>query len=431
MASAHQRLLFTCKNIFWFDCPSCHFFLSFIIIALYIQAIPYMNQQELFQILLDKYLNHCISPSETEKLRQLLYDPFYQKQLELKMDHEFASEKYSEEESIEVRNQVFYNIEQNRIYYTGKVIAYPGLKKLAIAVSVVFLIGFIAWIFFETKNQNVSGPVVKNKHDIGPGSFSAKLTLADGSTIVLDSAVLGELTKQGNTTIIHEDGQLVYTKVGGNNPMVYNTVSTSRGENYALKLADGTTVYLNSASSVKFPVDFSGTERRIEITGEAYFKVAKNADQPFIVSVNGMAVQALGTEFNINAYPDEAVTKTTLIEGLVEVSVDDNPLTEILKSGQQAELSGTTLSVVKDVNMDEVLAWKDGFFHFESADLQSIMRQFSRWYDVEVQYEGVISDERFFVIMNRKSTLRSVLNALQANDINFRIEENRIIVKPR
>ena len=390
-----------------------------------------MNQQELFQNLLDKYLNHCISPSEAEQLRQLLNDPFYQKQLELKMDHDFASEKYSEEESIEIRNQVFHKIEQNRTYHTGMVIAYPGLKKLAIAVSVIFLLGFIAWIFFETKNQNVSNPVAKIQHDINPGSFKAKLTLADGSTIVLDSAVLGELTKQGNAIILHEEGQIVYNKVEGNSPMVYNTVSTSRGENYSLKLADGTTVYLNSASTVKFPVDFSGIERRIEITGEVYFKVAKNADQPFIVSVNGMAVEALGTEFNINAYSDESVIKTTLIEGLVEVSVEGNSFTEKLKPGQQAELSGTTLSVVKDVNIEEVIAWKEGFFHFESADLQSIMRQFSRWYDVEVQYEDVVSEERFFVIMNRKSTLSSVLNALQTNDIDFRIEENRIIVKPR
>ncbi len=242
---------------------------------------------------------------------------------------------------------------------------------------------------------------------------------------------MGELAQQGNTTIIHEDEQLVYSQDGGDGKMVYNTVSTSRGETYSLKLADGTTVYLNSASSVKFPVAFSGSERRIEITGEAYFKVAKNASQPFFVTVNGMAVQALGTEFNINAYSDESVIKTTLIEGLVEVSTKDNPVTEIIKPGQQTKLNGNALTVVKDVNIDEVIAWKDGFFHFESADLQSILRQFSRWYDVEVQYEGVISDERFFVIMSRKSTLSSVLKALQANDIKFRIEEKRLIVQPR
>ncbi len=390
-----------------------------------------MNQEESFQTLLEKYLTHCITPSETEQLRQLLNDPIYRMQLEQAIDNEFANKKYSEEESYEIRNQVFEKINQQRISYIGKVIGYPVLKKLAIAASVFFLLGFISWYIFEANNQNVSRPVAKKNFDVSPGSFKAKLTLSDGSTIVLDSAALGELTKQGNATIINEDYQLVYKGVEGNGPMVYNTVSTSRGETYSLKLADGTNVYLNSASTVKFPVAFSGDERRIEITGEAYFKVAKNANQPFIVSVNGMAVQALGTEFNINAYPDESVTKTTLIEGLVEVSIKDNPLSEIIKPGQQTTYKGNALTVVNDVDIDEVIAWKDGFFHFESADLQSILRQFSRWYDVEVQYEGVISEEKYFVILSRKSSLSSVLKALQANDINFSIEENRLIVKPR
>jgi len=390
-----------------------------------------MNQQESFQNLLKKYLTHSISSSETEELRRLLNDPSYQKQLELIMDREFASKKYSEEEFIEIRNLVFDKIEQQGIFKTAKVIGFPGWKKLAIAVSVVFLLGFISWIILESTNKTESVPIAKKQRDVTPGSFKAKLTLADGSSIVLDSAALGELARQDNTTIILEEEQLVYKADEGSISMVYNTVSTSRGETYSLILAEGTTVYLNSASSVKFPVAFSGDERRIDITGEAYLKVAKNAAQPFIVHVNGMAVKALGTEFNINAYPDESVTKTTLIEGLVEVSIIDNPLTEIIKPGQQTTYKGNALTVVNDVNIDDVIAWKDGFFHFESADLQSILRQFSRWYDVDVQYEGVISEERYFVIMSRKSSLSSVLKALQANDINFRIEENRLIVEPR
>jgi transmembrane sensor len=390
-----------------------------------------MNQQESFQNLLKKYLTHSISSSETEELRRLLNDPSYQKQLELIMDREFASKKYSEEEFIEIRNLVFDKIEQQGIFKTAKVIGFPGWKKLAIAVSVVFLLGFISWIILESTNKTESVPIAKKQRDVTPGSFKAKLTLADGSSIVLDSAALGELARQDNTTIILEEEQLVYKADEGSISKVYNTVSTSRGETYSLILAEGTTVYLNSASSVKFPVAFSGDERRIDITGEAYLKVAKNAAQPFIVHVNGMAVKALGTEFNINAYPDESDTKTTLIEGLVEVSIKDNPLTEIIKPGQQTTYKGNALTVVNDVNIDDVIAWKDGFFHFESADLQSILRQLSRWYDVEVQNEGVISEERYFMIMSRKSSLSSVLKALQANDINFSIEENRLIVKPR
>jgi ferric-dicitrate binding protein FerR (iron transport regulator) len=387
-----------------------------------------MNKEELFQHLLEKYLTHSITPSETEEMRLLLNDPVYQSQLKLMMDQDFANKKYSEEESLEIRELVFEKIEQQSFHVKRKINRFPDWKKLTIAASFVFLLGFITWYFIDTKNQVIANPVAK-KQDISPGTFKAKLTLADGSTIVLDRKALGEITKQGNTSIILKEDQIVYKEVGGSKSLVYNTISTSKGETYSLKLTDGTNVYLNSASTVRFPVAFSGTERRIEITGEAYFKVAKNTNQPFIVSVNGMAVQALGTEFNINAYSDESVSKTTLIEGLVEVSSEENPLTEKLKPGQQANLTGNTLSVVKDVNIDEVIAWKDGYFHFESADLPSIMRELSRWYDVEVQYEGAISEERFFVIISRKNSLSSVLKALQANDINFRIDENRLIVK--
>lgn len=389
-----------------------------------------MNQEELFQELLEKYITHSITPSETKQLSRFLEDPIFQKKLELIMDDEFAYKEYSEEESYETRQRIFEKIEADRIVVPGKVIAFSKWKKFAVAASVVFLIGVVSWFYIGSKKQNEPLTVSKKQTDVNPGEFKAKLTLADGTTIVLDSAVLGELTHQGNTTIIHKDGQLVYNEDGTNGEMVYNTVSTSRGETYSLTLADGSTVYLNSASSIRFPVAFSGTERRIEITGEAYFEVAKNVHQPFIVSVNGMDVQALGTEFNINAYPDELVTKTTLIEGSVKVSKEGNPQPEILKPGQQTTLSGTTLSVLNNVNIDEVIAWKEGFFHFESADLKSILRQFSRWYDVEVVYEGNVSKERFFVIMNRKSTLSSVLKALQANDIKFNIDGKRLIVQP-
>ena len=390
-----------------------------------------MHQEELFQELIEKYITHSITPSETKQLSRFLEDPIFQKKLELIMDDEFADKEYFEEESDETRQRIFEKIEAKRIGFSGKVIAFSGWKKVAMAASVIFLIGFVSWFFIEIQQQNEYLTIAKKQTDVNPGAFKAKLTLADGTTIVLDSAVLGELIQQGNSTVIHKDGQLVYNEDGTTGEMLYNTVSTSRGETYSLTLADGSTVYLNSASSIKFPVAFSGTERRIEITGEAYFDVAKNVHQPFIVSVNGMDVQALGTAFNINAYPDESFTKTTLIEGSVIVSKDGNPQPEIIKPGQQTILNGTTLSVLSDLNIEEVIAWKEGFFHFESADLKSILRQFSRWYDVDVVYEGDVTEERFFVIMSRKSTLSSVLKALQANDIKFRIEGKRLIVQPR
>lgn len=390
-----------------------------------------MKQGELLHELLEKYVSNSLTPSETQQLSQLLEDPFCQKQLEISMDQECTEKVYSEEELSEIRDQIFENMMRQRGAVPGKLVSFPVWKKLAIAASVVFMLGTISWIFLNSKKQSDSLTLAKKQTDVGPGSFKAKLQLADGTSIVLDSAVLGELAREGNTTIIHKDGQLVYNEDGAEGEVVYNTVSTSRGETYSLTLADGSVVYLNSASSVRFPVAFSGTERRIEITGEAYFKVAKNVDEPFIVSINGMDVQALGTEFNINAYPDESFKKTTLIEGSVKVSMKGDPQIEILKPGQQTKLNGTDLSVISNVNIEEVIAWKEGVFHFESADLESILREFSRWYDVDVMFEGEIPKERFFVIMSRKSSLSSVLKALQANDIKFRIESNRLIVQPK
>lgn len=305
-------------------------------------------------------------------------------------------------------------------------------KRFAVAASILFMLGLGYFWFFnheqKTNNQEISG---NTQHDVNPGSFKAKLTLVDGSTIVLDSASMGQLAKQGNTSIIHQDGKLTYDAGTGNGELIYNTVSTSNGETFSLKLADGSVVYLNSASSVKFPVAFSGIERRIEITGEAYFSVAKNSNQPFIVSVNGMDVQALGTEFNINAYADETTMKTTLVEGSVKVSSTGNTEPVIIKPGQQTNLKGNNLSVASDVNIDEVIAWKDGFFHLESTNLKMLLRQFARWYDVEVIYEGEVPQDKFFVIVSRKSSLSSVLKVLQANGVNSRIQGKKLFVQSR
>jgi ferric-dicitrate binding protein FerR (iron transport regulator) len=194
-----------------------------------------------------------------------------------------------------------------------------------------------------------------------------------------------------------------------------------------LQLPDGTTVWVNASSSIKYPTAFTGKKREVEITGEAYFQIAKNPGQPFIVRVNGMEVQALGTQFNINSYSDEASVSTTLIEGSVKVTSDNAGV--ILGPGQQSQLKNGRLRLIKNVNTEEITSWKEGLFHFESADLKTILRQFSRWYDVDVVYEGEIKNRKFFGIVNRSSTLLNVLEMLKDNDIVFRIEGKKLIVK--
>lgn len=271
-------------------------------------------------------------------------------------------------------------------------------------------------------HQLIQSPQEGHTHDVNPGTYKAKLRLADGREIILDSAALGELAKQGNTSVINQEGQLVYSGNGGE--VLYNTVSTGRGETYSMTLADGSQVWLNAGSSIYFPVSFPGKERRIEVTGEVYVKVARNPRQPFIASAKGLEVMALGTEFNINAYQDESGLKATLVEGSVKVNSS-----VILNPGEQAEWVKGKLGVPKIVNLDEVIGWKEGFFHFESADIKTILRQFARWYDIDVVYEGAVTQDRFFVIMNRNSSLATVLKSLKAAGLEFIIEGRRLTVK--
>jgi ferric-dicitrate binding protein FerR (iron transport regulator) len=268
------------------------------------------------------------------------------------------------------------------------------------------------------------------KNDVSPGGDKATLILADGSTIVLDETQNGTIAQQGNSKIIKLDGKLSYDPTNKNSrEIVYNTISTPKGGQYQLELPDGSQVWLNATSSIHFPTSFTGTERRIEITGEAYFEIAKNPNMPFIVTVSNSEVQVLGTHFNINAYNDEDNVKTTLLEGSVRF-VNDSSV-NILKPGQQAQLTkeGTT-KVVSDVNVDNVVAWKNGLFDFENASIETVMRQLSRWYDVEIEYKGK-TDDLFIAEMRRNIKLSDALKALElTGKVKFDIQDKKIIVMP-
>lgn len=305
----------------------------------------------------------------------------------------------------------------------------PALSRIAAAAIFILMLSVGGYFYFnkQTIPQSQTDKLVKN--DVAPGRYKAKLTLADGTTIVLDSAVAGELTRQGKTIIQNKDGHLVYEGSGSetSNELIYNTLSTAKGETYASVLADGSKVWLNSASSIKFPVAFSVNERKVEITGEAYFEIAHDASKPFNVSVSGINVQVLGTHFNINAYVDEATVKTTLLEGSVKVSKGSN--TSLLTIGKQAEIDRDGEIKIVTADIDEVIAWKNGLFQFESADLKTILRQLARWYDVEIIYEGKVSEKKYFYIENKNRTLASVLQTLKAAGIKFRIEGKKLFVE--
>lgn len=320
-------------------------------------------------------------------------------------------------------------------------------QKYAVAAAVIILLGAGYWWFSHepvkneiAKNDNViKAPVT----DALPGVNRATLTLADGSQIVLDSAGHGVISQQGNTEVVkRNDGGIAYRTGKDSHELIYNTITTKRGEQYPLVLPDGTEVWLNAASSLKYPVAFTGKERTVELTGEAYFEVAKktihNANggeerMPFTVKIltasgNGGEVNVLGTHFNINAYPDEKDIKTTLLEGSVKVSRDN--AVGLLKPGQQAISGKNAIQIVKDADTEEAVAWKNGRFQFGGAPIEAIMRQLSRWYDVDIVYEGKVT-QRFVGEISRNVPASKVFRILEETGrVKFSIENKKIIVSP-
>ena len=317
-------------------------------------------------------------------------------------------------------------------------------KYAAAAAVVGLLIGGAALFTFLKKDNTGIKPIAERyRNDVSPGSEKAILELSDGSRVALDSMANGGQLQQGATRILkQDDGQLQYHP--GKMPpgmtegaVAYNTVSTPRGGQYRVVLPDGSKVWLNAASSLRFPTGFAGNKREVELTGEAYFDVAKNPAMPFMVRVKPFAgntssqpmqVEVLGTGFNINAYGDENDRRTTLIEGSVKITAGSNHA--VLRPGQQALVNTGGLQLMPEVDTGEVIAWKNGLFQFKEANIQSIMRQVSRWYDVDVEYKGNVN-QLFFGKIPRRVQVSTLLKILESTGwAHFTIEGKKITVAP-
>lgn len=297
----------------------------------------------------------------------------------------------------------------------------------AAAILVLLLAGGAFWYF----NQPVTAPGVNNQyaHDEAPGGNKAVLTLADGTQITLDSARIGALAQQGDVNIVKLDsGQLAYQGTGIHGiAMQYNTLTIPRGGQFQLTLPDGTKVWLNSVSSLKYPIAFNGKERVVELQGQGYFEIARQPDKPFRVKVRDMEVQVLGTHFDIMAYEDEQAIRTTLLQGAVQVK--QGAATRLLRPGQQAVRDNVTRALsVQPADTDKAIAWKSGFFEFDDADLPAILRQISRWYDVELIDETKGATGLFWGRVNKNLPLSSVLKLLASNGVHFRIEGKKVII---
>ena len=269
------------------------------------------------------------------------------------------------------------------------------------------------------------------KTDVQPGHSGAILQLSDGSTVTLDSAANGTVAVQGTAQVIKTGGELKY--IGQSAETLFNTITTAPGRQWQLVLSDGTKVWLNAASSIRYPLAFRGGSRTVEITGEAYFEVVHNEKQPFRVQVGDHLVEDVGTAFNINAYANEPEIKTTLVEGAIRLLNTRNATAGkpvILKPGQQATIKNGTIAVAA-ANVEQALAWKNGYFSFENADIHTVMRQLARWYDVSVEFQGQVDPTPFQGNIGRGLTLAQVLKLLEQLHIHFRIEKDkRIIILP-
>lgn len=322
---------------------------------------------------------------------------------------------------------------QEEIKSDRSIISLKRIWWAAAAIIAVMVVG--GYFFLDVRNSNTDLVNVPS-NDIQPGGNKAILTLSDGSQIVLDNAETGAISTQGNVTVIKlSDGELSYKEgVSLNNKyeVTYNTITTPRGGQYQLILQDGTKVWLNAESSLRYPTAFNGESRRVEMTGEGYFEVFKNEKMPFYVSVDNMEVRVLGTHFNINSYSDEADIKTTLLEGKVEVTEKEGKAV-VLKPGEQAKLlkSQKKLITTNKVDIDEVMAWKNGLFLFNGADIKTILRNAARWYDAEIVYTGEVN-ETFSGGLQRSEDVSQLLKILEATDkVRFIINKKQIMVQPK
>lgn len=274
----------------------------------------------------------------------------------------------------------------------------------------------------NTPNVSVSSP------DVLPGTNKALLTLSDGTTITLDSTANGAIARQGNASIVKlSNGQIVYDLKGApQGQVMMNTMVTPRGGQYQLVLPDGTRVWLNAASSITYPAVFVGNDRKVKVSGEVYMEVAKDKARPFLVDVDGRSVvQVLGTSFNINAYPDEGNIKTTLVEGSIRTGHG-----VILKPGQQAILSDNDPAATKVLaaNIGQTLAWKNGIFDFEDADLQTVTRQLERWYDIDIKLEHGLPGFKTEGQVDRGVKLSGIIRFLNNFGLKTRLEGRTLII---
>ncbi|RKR85101.1 FecR family protein [Mucilaginibacter gracilis] len=381
------------------------------------------------QYLLTQYANNACSRAELLELLQTIEQGGHDKALQATMDTILADLKPHDPIPAIDKEKIFRSI----IKPAAVVSFYKRVWfKASVAAAIIIMVIGVRWFQNnEPKQQAASAVGVLFKNDVAPGGNKATLTLANGQSISLTEAQKGQIAKQGASIITKTtDGQIVYNAssvLQNNDKGDINLIKTPKGGKWDVTLSDGTKVWLNASSSIKYPSAFMGNERKVEITGEAYFEVAHNAAKPFRVIAGGQTVEVLGTHFNINAYNDEEAVKTTLLQGKVKIT--NGGRMAILMPGQQAATRFSNNSIlVKEADTELAVAWHNGYFQFEQSDIHNVMKQLSRWYDVDVKFDGKVTRDKFGGSIPRDAPLSQVLRTLEQSMVHFKIDGKTVTV---
>lgn len=381
-----------------------------------------MNETEFLE-LLKKYQNGTLSHEDKDKL-----DAWYL--------HKASNSKRQLSE-YELADS--YEHLKSRLPLAQKTKVINIWPRVAAAASIIVLLsaGIFYFVKSETAAKQENIQIVEKAKEIAPGGNRGILTLSNGKQIILSDIsskdIIAKEDQDEVTIKMDANGVITYvinpdadtSKENGN---LFNTLSTPTGGQYNIVLADGTKVFLNAVSSIKYPTQFNGDQRVVELEGEAYFEVAKDKSKPFIVKSDKQTIEVLGTHFNVHAYNNEAAVKTTLLEGSVAVSSKNQKA--ILKPGQQSNISDNAKIAIREVDTEAAIAWKNGRFKFDNADLKSVMKQLERWYGIKVEYRGDVSDVRFNGGTFRNKNLSEVLKVLELSNIKFKVEGKTITVYP-
>lgn len=396
-----------------------------------------MHHNRRLQHLFEKYLDDSLSESEQAEFYRLLAEHENDEAVKTMISREIG--KYDAGAMIDVNElpaararEIFGRMTAKEADTAPASLSTPVRRiwlRWAAAAAAVLVISIALYRSVTTRNV-AKEKIVQNEfnYDVAPGRNNAILTLSDGTKIDLDSAGTGNLAREGQTNISKAGSHIQYNFDGGIAATHFNTISTARGNQYMVVLSDGTKVWLNAASSITFPAAFTGSDRQVKVSGEAYFEVAKKKNMPFRVSFAGDGeITVLGTHFNVSSYADDPLMKTTLLEGSVRISKDGD--SELMKPGDQAQIrENATMKIVPDVDVEEAIAWKNGFFSFRDADIKTVMRHLSRWYDLDIIYEGEPGRQLFTGEIDRSLNLVSVLKILDKTKVHFRMEQNKKLV---